>query len=138
MSMHIEFPGGLAVEAQYKGFTILTDQPEHAGGGGAAPAPFDLFLASLGTCAGLYALRFCQRRNIDTRGLGLSLATEVDTVANRLETVRLEISLPDSFPDKYRDAIVRAVEQCAVKQVISDPPRVMTAVMSPATEPVAH
>ena len=60
--MEIRFPGGLEVEAVHEGFTILTDQPVAQGGAGAAPSPFDLFLASIGTCAGLYALMFCRQR----------------------------------------------------------------------------
>jgi putative redox protein len=123
MNMNITFPGGLGVNAAFKDFTVRTDQAVEHGGGGSAPEPFDLFLASLGTCAGLYALRFCQQRGIDTHGLGLTLETEKDPEARRLALVRLEIELPAGFPEKYREAIVRAVDQCAVKRHIADPPR---------------
>ncbi|HYQ83922.1 MAG TPA: OsmC family protein [Rubrobacter sp.] len=121
--MKITFPGGLGVNAAFKGFTVMTDQAEEHGGGGAAPEPFDLFLASLGTCAGLYALRFCQQRGIETQGLGLTLVTEREPDGKRLALVRLEIELPAGFPEKYREAIVRSVDQCAVKRHIVDPPR---------------
>lgn len=123
MDMKITFPGGLAVNAGFKGFTVATDQRVENGGGGTAPEPFDLFLASLGTCAGLYALRFCQQRGLDTAGLGLTLVTEKEPESKHLALVRLEIELPAGFPDKYRDAIVRAVDQCAVKRHIVEPPR---------------
>lgn len=123
MSMKITFPGGLAVNAAFKGFTVATDQKVENGGGAKAPEPFDLFLASLGTCAGFYALRFCQQRGIDTQGLGLTLSTERDPEAKRLAMIRLEIELPAGFPEKYRDAILRSVDQCAVKRHIVDPPR---------------
>ena len=121
MSMEITFPGGLAVAAHYKGFTITTDQPVTVGGAGSALAPFDLFLASIGTCAGFYALRFCQQRGINTDGLSLELATENE--AGRVSAVRLEVLLPEGFPEKYRDAIVRAVDHCTVKRHILEPPR---------------
>jgi len=68
MSLKVTFPGGVAVNAEYKGQIIRTDQPREYGGGGTAPAPFDLFLASIG-------------------------------------------------------AILRAVDQCAVKRHIAEPPR---------------
>jgi|SRR5436305_6413199 len=123
MSMKITFPGGLRVNAAFKGFTVATDQPVEHGGGETAPEPFDLFLASLGTCAGFYALRFCQQRGIDTRDLGLTLATEKDPAGKHLALVRLDIELPAGFPEKYRDAMIRAVDQCAVKRHIVDPPR---------------
>ena len=75
-AMDIHFAGGLEVEALHKGFRIQTDQPIEAGGSGSAPTPFDLFLASIGTCAGLYALKFCRQRNLDTEGPALKLTTE--------------------------------------------------------------
>jgi putative redox protein len=121
--MKITFPGGLAVNAEFKGFTVTTDQGVDHGGGGTAPEPFDLFLASLGTCAGLFALRFCQQREIATDGLGLTLTTEKDPEWKRLALVRLEIELPEGFPEKYREALIRAVDQCTVKRHIVAPPR---------------
>jgi len=122
MSMTITFPGGVAVEAHFAGFTVRTDQSLRHGGGGTAPEPFDLFLASLGTCAGLFALRFCQQRGIATEGLGVTLDTVRDEAAGRLSEVRLEIGLPAGFPPKYEEAIVRAADQCTVKRHLLAPP----------------
>src|SRR5262249_21003347 len=96
-AMEIRFPGGLEVEAVHGGFKIVTDQPTLQGGGGSAPTPFDLFLASIGTCAGLYALRFCEQRNLDSEGLGLELTAVKDTDGKRVAEIRIEITLPPSF-----------------------------------------
>jgi putative redox protein len=120
--VEIRFPGGVLVEARHEGFTILTDQPEKDGGTNTAPSPFDLFLVSLGTCAGYYALRFCQERGIPTAGLSVSLATERDEARKRFSKIRIEIRLPDDFPEKYRTAIVRAAHQCSVKRHVVEPP----------------
>ncbi len=120
--MDIRFPGGLEVEAVDKGFTIVTDQPVENGGAGTAPTPFDLFLASIGTCAGLYALKFCQQRNLDTEGLSLKLNLERDESGKGVARIRLEIALPPAFPEKYREALLRAVDQCKVKRHILEPP----------------
>ena len=110
--IEISFPGGEAVDATVKGRVVHTDQ--------AGVSPFDLFLASIAACAGFYALRFCQQRNIDTHGLGVTLTpTRPD---KRLEAVKIDLRLPPAFPEKYRDAILRAVDQCAVKKAILDPP----------------
>ena len=67
--MEITFPGGVQVSAQHKGFEIIADQPEKNGGQNTAPSPFDFFLISLGTCAGFFALRFCQQRELPTTGI---------------------------------------------------------------------
>jgi ribosomal protein S12 methylthiotransferase accessory factor len=120
--MKITFPGGVAVHADFDGFCIRTDQPKTGGGEGSAPAPFDLFMASLGTCAGFYALRFCQERQLPTRGLKLTLDWERDVPGHRLSKIRLALYLPPEFPEKYRRAVIRAVNQCSVKRTILDPP----------------
>lgn len=122
MSMQLSFPGGVAVEAHFKGHTVRTDQPAHAGGEDSAMAPFDLFLASMATCMGFYALRFCQEREIPTTGLGLTLDPEKNPETKHVDTIRVDVTLPEGFPEKYRDAILRAVDQCAVKKHIVEPP----------------
>ena len=120
--MDITFPGGVRVNAQYNDFEIETDQPEKNGGENSAPSPFDLFLVSLGTCAGFFALRFCQQRELPTDGMHLSLTTERNRETKRLDRVEITLKLPDGFPEKYRSAIIRATDQCAVKKALIDPP----------------
>jgi ribosomal protein S12 methylthiotransferase accessory factor len=115
---------------------VSTDQPAGYGGEGAAPAPFDLFLASLATCAGFYAVQFCRKRQIATDGLAVALETSRDPETHLLSEVRIEMTLPEGFPAKYRAAIERAVDQCAVKRVIDVPPRMATVVRAAEPEPV--
>jgi ribosomal protein S12 methylthiotransferase accessory factor len=119
--MEVSFPGGVAVEATFRGHTVRTDQPA-PGGADSAMSPFDLFFASLATCMGFYALRFCQERGIATDGLNVRLNTERDQEKKRVAKVAVELTLPAGFPEKYRDAILRAVDHCAVKRHVLEPP----------------
>lgn len=128
MSMHVSFPGGMSVMAEYKGFRIRTDQPPETGGGGSAPSPFDLFLASIATCAGFYALRFCQERKLSTEGLELDLHVEKEPETGQVTRIRLDLIVPEDFPGKYFDAILRVVDHCAVKRHLAAPPRFEMAV----------
>src|SRR5665647_3873386 len=107
MDMEIYFPGNKKVSARYKGFTIDTDQPVGAGGDGTAPAPFDLFLASLGTCAGIYVLQFLQQRGLPTEGAGLGMSMERDPETHLVSKIKMEIKLPAGFPEKYEAAVIR-------------------------------
>jgi len=120
--IQVSFPGGVRVDASYKGFVIQTDQPAAEGGTGAAPAPFDLFLASLATCAGYFVLVFCRERKIPTDGLALSLRTEKNPETKMIARVSIEIMLPPGFPMKYKAAVVKAADQCTVKRHITQPP----------------
>jgi len=121
----ITFPGGKKVNAEFDGRTIPTDQPTAGGGDDSAPTPFDYFLASLGTCAGIYVLSFCQQRGISTEGLALTQRMEFASNAegkSKLAKVAMKITLPPGFPEKYRNAIVKTAELCTVKKVLQDPP----------------
>ncbi len=122
MDMEICFPGGKRVDAKYKGFTIQTDQSPRNGGEGAAPAPFDLFLASIATCAGIYVLSFCQHRKIPTEKIRLIQKTERNPETEMVEKVFIEIQLPPEFPEKYKDAVVRSAQLCSVKKHMFQPP----------------
>ena len=121
-SIRLIFPGDLRADAEYKGFRIQTDQPIHQGGGGTAPAPFDLFLVSIATCAGLYAHSFIVNRNLPVDGLEVSMSTQKDPVKKRISMITIEIRLPAGFPEKYQKALIKAVDSCAVKKHILSPP----------------
>ncbi len=121
-TMTVRFPGGKRVDAECGGFTCKTDQPREAGGEGSAPPPFDLFLASIATCAGIYVKGFCDSRGIATDGLGLEMRIEREAASPRIARILLEIQLPPGFPEKHRDAVIRAADLCAVKKHIMKPP----------------
>jgi len=122
--IHLTFPGGKRIEAKLGAHHIVTDQSLAHGGDDSAPEPFDLFLASLATCAGLSVVSFCQARGISTDGIELLQHHQLDE-SGRLSRVELELHLPLGFPDKYRTAIVRAAESCRVKKTLALPPEVV-------------
>ena len=120
-SVFVTLAGGQRVEAQVGRHTVRTDQPESLGGEDSAPAPFDLFLASLGTCAGFFVQRFCAQRGIDTEGVRLTVRPSFGEEGT-LSDVDLTVDLPPLFPAKYREALVRVVDQCSVKRAIQAKP----------------
>ena len=132
MKFEVSFPGGMRVDTTFRGHTVRTDQPVEVGGTDTAVAPFDLFLASLATCAGFYAMRFCQQREIATEGLAVTLEPIREPGAKKLGKIRIELALPAAFPEKYHDAMLRAVDQCAVKRAVLDPPEFEIAMAQPA------
>ena len=119
MEMIIDFPGGSRVDAHFGSFTVKTDQPPVA----SAPSPFATFLASIGTCAGIYVLGFCQQRNLPTEGIRLVERIHTDPTTGMVGKIELEIQLPATFPEKYRAAVIKSAEMCAVKKAIEYPPK---------------
>lgn len=122
MDIEVTFPGGKLVDAHFGGYVVRTDQPTSLGGEGSAPGPFDLFLASLATCAGIYVLGFCQARGLATEGLSVRQSVELDAETHLPRHVKLEVVLPAGFPEKYRSAVLRAAENCKVKKTLAAPP----------------
>jgi putative redox protein len=122
MDMEITCAGGKKVTATYRGFEVATDQPAKSGGEGSAPAPFDLFLASLGTCAAYYVVDFCQTRNIASDGIRVIQRTHTDRETRMITRIEQEIVLPAGFPEKYEAAVVRAASLCAVKKHLERAP----------------
>lgn len=119
--MVMRFEGNRQVIADLGTHQVRTDQPKESGGDDTAPSPYELFVASLGTCAGFFALRFCQTRNIPTDGLVVKLHRIRDEEESTIG-FDIRLTLPPAFPEQYRDAILRAVDQCSVKRLIQRPP----------------
>jgi ribosomal protein S12 methylthiotransferase accessory factor len=123
MEIQVSLDGGMKVTGRFHGHTVVTDQPREDGGGGAGPAPFDLFLASLATCAGFFVQRFCQARGIPSEGISIVQTSDWDEASHLVSRVRVEVRLPAAFPDKYRAAVVAAANQCTVKRHLQHPPQ---------------
>jgi ribosomal protein S12 methylthiotransferase accessory factor len=125
MSIYVTFPGGKRVDANLGDYVVRTDQSPQHGGDGSAPEPFDLFLASLATCAGIYVLGFCQARAIDTANIHLIQQYRINETTGRVDRIELEIILPAGFPPKYRVAVERAAAGCKIKKLLLSPPEVV-------------
>jgi putative redox protein len=114
--MEIYFAGNKQVYADFDGFTVKTDQAVRSGGEGSFPEPFALFLASLGTCAGIYVKTFCDQRGIPTDKIHLTQEPVFDQVRRVIGEINLVIHVPGDFPEKYEQAMIQTASLCAVKR----------------------
>ncbi len=121
--MEITFDGGKVITAHIAGHEIRTDQPVKDGGDNSAPSPYMLYLASIGTCAGVYVKSFCDQRGISADGISLVQSMEFDKEKGVPTLIKIEIKVPKDFPDKYRRAMVNVAELCAVKKSIINAPQ---------------
>lgn len=120
--LFVTLPGGKKVDALVGKHVIRTDQPAENGGDDTAPPPFALFLAAIGTCAGIYVAGFCQKRGLPTEGIRIRQRNHFDHETGAIQRVELDIEVPPAFPEKYREALVRVADQCAVKKAIQAQP----------------
>lgn len=121
-TMEVFFPGGKRVDARIGDIVVHTDQSRENGGEGSAPEPFQLFLISIATCAGFYALEFCRTREISTEGMSLSLSYEFDEKKHACERLNIDLTLPSGFPERYKRPILKSMDLCTVKRHIVHPP----------------
>lgn len=124
MDIEVFFEEGMKVNARVGNHVVKTDQKPYGGGQDSAPAPFDYFLTSLGTCAGIFVKIFCEKRGIDTAGIKILQKHVVDQQTRKLTNINMEIVLPDDFPEKYKSAVISAANQCSVKRLLADPPEI--------------
>lgn len=121
MEISVSMLDGQKLSAKFGEHEVISDQSINAGGGAEHPEPFDYFLVSMVLCAGFYARKFCQQREISTEGMTLTQNNEnVDENGKKLFSI--EIGLPEGFPAKYKKALIAAVNTCTVKKVIQAVP----------------
>ena len=121
MEMQISLEQGMKVAAEFKGHRVLTDQPVKAGGDNEAPAPFDYFVVSIGTCVGFFIKRYCQTKGIDSEGISVQLTTQHNE-KKAVTGFAMTISVPEGFPDKLHNALIKVADQCTVKKTMLSNP----------------
>ena len=119
MEILVDFPGGSRVDAHFGNFTVPTDQPP----AGSAPTPFEVFLSSIATCAGIYVLGFCQQRGLSTDSIEIIQRIHSNPLNGMVDEIDLEIHVPPTFPEKYHDSLIRSAELCKVKKHLEKPPK---------------
>lgn len=111
--MKITFVGNKKVNVEVKGFNILTDQKKENGGDASAPTPIDLFLASLGSCSGVFVLNFLKMHYLpETVYLTLNPVWNINEYV--IEKIELVIHLPAGFPAGFDNALVEVAKRCLV------------------------
>ncbi|MBW2031134.1 MAG: OsmC family protein [Deltaproteobacteria bacterium] len=122
MEMEILFPGGESLESRLKGTSIVFGPEVSKDSPLSGIEPLDLFFVSIGLCAGKYVMGFCRSRKIPYDDARVLLSTRWNEDKKMHTHVRIEIELPPGFPEKYKKAVLKAVNLCSVKKHILTPP----------------
>lgn len=123
MEMKIEHSGGMQFKAKVRSHTVIIDQPKDGGGKDEGPTPPELFVASLGSCIGVYALWFCQKRKIPSEGMAINITwTKSATPPARIDKIDAQIILPKGCPPEHQAGLVEQVSKCLVHNSITHAP----------------
>lgn len=121
MELKVTLEGNKKVSTKIGDHVIMTDQPEKNGGSNSAPAPYDLFLASIATCAGFYVQSYCDNKDLDASGIEISLTVKRDD-KQAINGFITTIHVPETIPEKLHGALKKVAQQCAVKKTIMTNP----------------
>jgi len=121
MDIKVTFDGNKKVNAQVGNHIVRTDQPVNGGGEDSFPSPYELFLASLATCAGIYVKGFCDNRGISTESITLTQSHTFDEngLASGIDII---VNLPKDFPERYIDSVINVANLCKVKKQLGAAP----------------
>lgn len=120
--MIIEYQGGMKFDAYVRGHKIIADQPEDQKGNNQGPTPAELFVASVGTCIGVYALSYCQKHKIPYEKMKIKLRWEKAFSPARISYIEVEILLPHGCPEEHKKPLLDQAKKCFVHNTITQQP----------------
>src|SRR5690242_8607277 len=112
MEISVEHLGGVQFEIKARQHTIACDQPPENGGYDEGMTPPELLLASLGSCAGFYAVMYLKKHKLPTQGTRVHVSADKAKNPARMEDFRITVDVPADFTDEQKKGIEDAVHHC--------------------------
>jgi uncharacterized OsmC-like protein len=130
MEISVEHLGGVQFEIKARQHTIACDQPPENGGYDEGMTPPELLLASLGSCAGFYAVMYLKKHKLSTQGTRVHVSAEKAQAPARMEDFRITVDVPADFTDEQKKGIEDAVHHCLIHNTLLNPPKISLEVKS--------
>jgi uncharacterized OsmC-like protein len=131
MEVHIKHLGDVQFEIAARGHILMSDQPTESGGHDEGMTPPELFLASLGSCAGYYAAAYLRKKGIATQGTEVHVTAGKAGPPARLDDFRIEVTVPVALSDADRAGVEDAVHRCLIHNTLLFPPTMSVEVVAP-------
>ena len=123
MELFVRHTGGVSFEAKTRGQRIVSDQPLDNQGQDSGMTPPELLLASLGTCAGFYALQYLRTRALSSEGLEVKVTAEKAAAPARIGSFHVEVIAPNVAAE-HQAGILRSVKACLIHNTLTHPPAI--------------
>ena len=109
---------------QSRSHSIVCDQPEENGGEDSGMTPPELLLASLGSCAAFYAVRYLSTRNLAQTGVEVTVTAEKLKQPARVGNFRVHVACPIPLTEEQTESLMRSVHHCLVHNTLLTPPEI--------------
>jgi uncharacterized OsmC-like protein len=124
-SMTISWVEGVRLAAQVRNHRVVVDQPIEDGGRDQEINPVEMFVVSLGTCIGYYAVRFFQRHKIPATGFKLAMEWDYAEQPHRIGSISIRADFPEKLEPALKERLQKVMEGCRVHNSMTMAPIVM-------------
>jgi putative redox protein len=131
MEVIVEHLGAVQFQIKARQHQIASDQPAENGGFDEGMTPPELFLASLGACAGFYATQYLKKHKLAREGTLVRVTAEKAKDPARLDNFRIELDLPEPLTDAHKSGVEAAVHHCLIHNTLLHPPKITIDVKLP-------
>lgn len=118
LTAHVEENGesAYAVTISVSGYTLKGDESVAFGGGGLAPAPYDLLLAALGECTAMTVRWYAKQQNWPMEKVEVKLSYQK---IDRVDTFEKQVLVyGDALTDEQRKKLVDVAAKCPVQRTL--------------------
>ena len=122
--LKIDYLGGIGFQAKARGHAMTIDLAKEKGGLDQGMNPPEVFIASLGSCIGVYVVRYCQNAGLNTEGLNIAMAWKLSDDKHKISEINIGISLPNAEVGKREKAIMEVARHCLIHNTILGQPRI--------------
>jgi len=132
MEINVEHLGSPQFQIKMREHSIVSDQPVEQGGYDEGMTPAELFLASLGSCAGYYAAQYPRKHKLAAEVTVVRVTCDkVKEPVPRMDNFKIAIEAPVELSAKHRQGWQDAVEHCLVHNTLLHTPKLSIQVESP-------
>ena len=122
--LSVSYDGGIGFTVAARGHRVKIDLPVNKGGRDEGITPPEAFMASLGSCIGVYVARYCENAKLDTSGMRVVMTWNLSEDKTKIVDIKAKISLPKAQVGQRAKAVLEAARRCLVHNTILSMPHI--------------